>query len=137
LTLAKQGADLHTATFNQVLAHEVGQHGFIDQHVKLIRDVYRKRRDVMLDALTELMPAGVNWTHPQGGLFLWATLPSGLNTTNLFPEAVAENVAFVPGASFHPNGGGENTMRLNFSYSPPDTIIEGIHRLSRVIKRHL
>ncbi len=75
LTQAKQGADLHTATFNQVVAYEVSQNGFLERHVQRIIACYRERRDVMLDSLTEFMPDGVHWTHPQGGLFLWATLP--------------------------------------------------------------
>ncbi|MGB9897395.1 MAG: aminotransferase, partial [Thermanaerothrix sp.] len=77
------------------------------------------------------------WTRPQGGLFLWVTLPEGMNTTELFTEAVENKVAYVPGEPFHPCGGGENTMRLNFSYSKPEVIEEGIRRLSQVIKAHL
>ncbi len=137
LVLAKQGTDLNSATFNQVLAHEVGQHGFFDRHVKHICDIYRERRDVMLDVLDELMPPGVHWTHPHGGLFLWAELPEGMNTTTLFPEAVAQKVAYVPGESFFPCGGGENTMRLNFSYSRPELISEGMARLANVIGKHV
>jgi 2-aminoadipate transaminase len=137
LTLAKQGADLHTATFNQIVAYEVGHGGFLDNYVKHINDVYRERRDVMLDSLEEHMPEGVKWTHPQGGLFLWATLPDYMNTEEMFAEAVAKKVAFVPGGSFHANGGGKNTMRLNFSYEKPDKINEGISRLATVIKKHL
>jgi 2-aminoadipate transaminase len=83
------------------------------------------------------MPPGVHWTHPQGGLFLWATLPEGMDTTALFPEAVAEKVAYVPGVSFYPCGDVSNTMRLNFSYSCPELITEGIHRLSNVIRKHI
>jgi 2-aminoadipate transaminase len=135
LVQAKQGADLHTSTFNQVLAYEVGHGGFIDKHVVHIRKVYRERRDVMLDSLEENMPEGVQWTHPEGGLFLWLTLPKGMDTTELFPIAIKEKVAFVPGAPFHPNGGGENSMRLNFSYANPEKINEGIGRLSRAIKQ--
>ncbi len=137
LTLAKQGADLHTATFNQIVAYEVGRGGFIDNYVKHINDVYRERRDVMLEALEEHMPEGVKWTHPQGGLFLWATLPEYMNADEMFAEAVAKKVAFVPGGSFHANGGGKNTMRLNFSYEKPDQINEGIGRLAMVVKKHL
>ncbi len=137
LVLAKQGTDLNSATFNQVLAHEVGQHGFFDRHVKQICDLYRERRDVMLDVLAELMPPGVHWTHPPGGLFLWAELPEGMNTTKLFPEAVDQKVAYVPGESFFPCGGGENTMRLNFSYSRPELISEGMARLAKVIGKHI
>jgi 2-aminoadipate transaminase len=134
LVLAKQGADLNTSVFNQIAVHEVGHGGFLNHHVKTICDVYRERRDTMLDALTEHMPEGVSWTHPQGGLFLWLKLPEGFDTTELFKEAVKEKVAFVPGESFFPDGRGKNTMRLNFSYSSPEVIVEGISRLSRVIK---
>ncbi len=137
LVLAKQGADLHTATFNQVVAYEVGHGGFIDKHVQVINRVYQERRDVMLDSLAENMPNGVQWTHPLGGLFLWVTLPEHMNTTELFKDAVAEKVAFVPGSSFYPCGGGENTMRLNFSYSRPEIINEGIARLGRVIRKRI
>jgi 2-aminoadipate transaminase len=137
LVQAKQGTDLHTPTFNQVVAYEVGKGGFLDKHVELIRKVYRERRDVMLDALEEHMPEGVNWTHPKGGLFLWVTMPDGMRTIDMFQEAIDQKVAFVPGASFFPCGGGENTMRLNFSNSTPEQINEGIGRLSRVVKEHL
>ena len=91
----------------------------------------------MLDALEEHMPAGVKWTHPQGGLFLWATLPEEMNTVELFQDAVEQKVAYVPGASFYPNGGGQNTMRLNFSYANPEMINEGISRLARVIRKRM
>jgi 2-aminoadipate transaminase len=137
LVQAKQGADLHTATFNQVVAYEVGKGGFLDQHVKLIRSVYRERRDVMLEALEEFMPEGVKWTHPKGGLFLWATLPEYMDATQILKPAIAEKVAFVPGTSFHPNGGGKNTMRLNFSMPTPEKITLGMERLGRVIKTYL
>lgn len=134
---AKQGADLNTSTFNQLMAYEVGKDGFIDEHVKVIRRVYHERRDVMLDALVEHCPKGVEWTHPEGGLFLWVTLPKGNDTTELMKEALKVNVAYVPGSSFHPLGGGENTMRLNFSFSNPQTINEGIGRLGKMFKEHL
>ena len=84
LVQLKQGADLHTSTFTQCVAFEVARGGFLDQHVKLIRGVYRERRDVMLQALEEFFPPEVTWTHPQGGLFLWVTLPEG----NGFPVAL-------------------------------------------------
>lgn len=135
LVQAKQGTDLHTATFNQVLAHEIAKDGFIDEHVKTICKVYRERRDVMLDALEEHMPAGVKWTHPKGGLFLWTTLPEGFDSAEIFKLAVKEKVAFVPGEPFHPNGGGKNTMRLNFSCEKPEVINEGIARLGVVLKK--
>jgi 2-aminoadipate transaminase len=135
LVQAKQGADLHTSTFNQIVAYEVGHQGFLDKHILKIREVYQQRRDVMLDALEEHMPEGVHWTHPLGGLFLWATLPEQLKSSEILKEAVKEKVAFVPGDSFYPNGGGQNTMRLNFSHSNPEMINEGMARLGRVVKK--
>ncbi|MBA4420143.1 MAG: aminotransferase [Anaerolinea sp.] len=137
LVQAKQGADLHTATFNQCVAHEVGKGGFLDQHVKLIQHVYTERRDVMLDSLDEFMPNSVRWTRPQGGLFLWATLPEGLDTTQILSSAIKEKVAYVPGESFHPNGGGKNTMRLNFSMATPERIAAGIERLAHVVSMYI
>lgn len=137
MVLSKQGADLHTATFNQVVAYEVIKNGFLDEHIHLIRKVYRERRDAMLNSLAREMPAGVRWTHPQGGLFLWATLPEEMDTAQIFTEAIKEKVAFVPGASFFPCGGGHNTMRLNFSYATTEQIEEGVGRLARVIRKFI
>jgi len=137
MVLAKQATDLHTSTFNQITAFEVAKGGFLDEHVKLIRNVYRERRDTMLDALEEHMPEEVSWTKPEGGLFLWATVPEGLSTKSFFNDALEKKVAFVPGESFFAEGGGENTMRLNFSNAKPELINEGIGRLSIVIKDHL
>ena len=135
LVQIKQGADLHTSTFCQHVAYEVAKGGFLDRHVKRIRTVYGERRDAMLRALDRYASPGVSWTRPAGGLFLWATLPEGFDTMTLLDEAIAEKVAFVPGAAFYPCGGGERTMRLNFSYAAPDVIEEGIKRLSKVIGR--
>lgn len=133
LVQAKQGADLHSPSFTQMIAYEVARNGFIDHHVQVIRRVYRERRDVMLAALAAHFPPQVRWTHPQGGLFLWVTLPEGVNAADVLRLAIDEKVAFVPGAPFHPLGGGENTFRLNFSMMPPDKIREGIARLGRVV----
>lgn len=137
LNLAKQGADLHTSTFNQILAHEVSQHGFLDRHILTIQDCYRTRRDAMLESLEENMPEGVSWTHPQGGLFLWVKVPEKIDTLDLFKSAVEEKVAFVPGVSFFATGDVHNTMRLNFSCCKPEVINEGITRLGRIIKKEL
>jgi len=137
LALAKQGTDLNTSTFNQIVAHEVGQHGFIDRHVEVMKKVYLERRNTMLDSLEEHMPEGVSWTHPQGGLFLWVTLPENLNSTEMLPEAIEENVAYVPGEFFHPDGSGKNTIRLNFSFCSPEKINEGIARLGKAFKKKL
>ena len=134
---AKQGCDLNTSTFNQYLVYEVANGPWIKTHIQTIRETYKERRDVMLNALEKYMPDGVNWTRPKGGLFLWATLPEGVNTGDIFPLAVEQKVAFVPGNPFHPLGGGENTMRLNFSCMKPEPIDEGIKRLAEVIKNNL
>ena len=141
LALLKQAADLHTATFNQMVAYEVAKDGFLNQHVKFIRNVYRERCDVMLQALEEFFPAGVTWTYPKGGLFLWITMPEGTDCRSLFHAALAEDVAFVPGDCFYAEGNdaaeGCRHMRLNFSYSDPEQIREGIRRLSIAVKRHV
>ncbi len=134
LTQAKQGTDLHTASFNQIVAYEVARGGFLDRHIWLIRRVYGERRNLMLDAMEELFPPGVTWTKPQGGLFLWGMLPEGMNTTEILKVAIKRNVAFVPGTSFYALGGGENTMRLNFSYANPEQIHTGIESLASVLK---
>jgi len=138
LVQAKQGTDLNTSTFNQIVAYEVGHGGFLDKHAELICRVYRERRDVMLDALEEHMPPGVRWTHPKGGLFLWMTMPEGTRAVDIFKECVEqEKVAFVPGFSFFPRGGGENTARLNFSNATPEMINEGIARMARVMRKYI
>jgi 2-aminoadipate transaminase len=138
LVQMKQGADLHSSTFCQMVAYEVAKDGFLDRHVKKIRELYGQRLKAMLEAFERHFPEGVRWTRPQGGLFLWVTLPEGFDSTELLREALGqEKVAFVPGASFFPRGGGERTCRLNFSYCGPDTIDEGIRRLGAVIKRKL
>jgi 2-aminoadipate transaminase len=137
LVMAKQAADLHTATFNQIVAHQLGKDGFLDQHVKLIRSTYKERRDVMLETMTELFPSEVSWTHPAGGMFLWGILPEKLDAAEVLKTAIERKVAFVPGFAFHANGGGKNTMRLNFSFSNPETIREGISRLGLVLKEQI
>ena len=91
----------------------------------------------MLQAMEDFVPEGVKWTRPQGGMFLWVTLPESINTTEIFEKAVELKVAYVPGAPFYPNGGGENTMRLNFSNASPDLIREGIERLGKLFHKAL
>jgi 2-aminoadipate transaminase len=134
LVNAKQAADLNTAAFNQMVAYEVSKDGFLDEHVKLIRAIYKERRDVMLEMMEEMFPPGVRWTNPLGGMFLWGILPEEMDAAEVLKVAIERKVAFVPGESFHPNGGGKNTMRLNFSYSNPKIIREGITRLGTVLK---
>lgn len=135
LVLAKQGTDLHTSTLAQMVAHRVARGGFLDQHVRRLRKVYRQRRDAMLASLSAHFPEGVEWTHPAGGLFLWVTLPEGIDARELLQQALAENVAFVPGQEFFADGTGCHTLRLNFSFSEPLVIEEGIRRLGRVVHR--
>jgi 2-aminoadipate transaminase len=138
LVQLKQGADLHTSTFNQMVAYEVAKDNFLDEHVKLIRDAYRERRDVMLHAMDEFFPKEGTWTYPHGGLFLWVTLPDGTNCQELLLSAVKEKVAFVPGDCFYPReGDGLNNMRLNFSNAAPEQIREGIRRLGGVVRAHI
>jgi len=137
LVMAKQAADLHTASFNQYVAHEVAKDGFLDEHVKYIRQVYKERRDTMLEMMDEMFPPEMQWTRPQGGMFLWGIMPEGMDAADALKIAIERKVAFVPGAAFHATGGGANTMRINFSYSSPDTIREGITRMGGVLKELL
>ena len=138
LVQLKQGADLHTSTFGQMVAYEVARDGFLDEHIKLIRRVYGERRDVMLEALTEYCPPEVTWTHPLGGLFLWVTLPEGMDCHKLFESALKKNVAFVAGDCFYAANGyaqeGLRHLRLNFSNAQPEQIREGIRRLGDAIR---
>jgi len=141
LVQIKQGADLHTSTFVQMVAYEVARDNFLDEHIKLIRRVYGERRNVMLHALEEYFPPEVTWTRPQGGLFLWVTLPEGMDCHRLFEAALKENVAFVAGDSFYAGNGyadeGRRHFRLNFSNAQPEQIREGIRRLSVAIRNQL
>jgi 2-aminoadipate transaminase len=134
LVMTKQAADLHTSSFNQYVAYQVGKDGFLDEHVKVIRATYKERRDVMFEMMEEVFPQGVSWSKPKGGMFLWGTLPKGMDSAEVLKRAIEKKVAFVPGTAFHPCGGGENTMRINFSYASPDTIREGITRLGTTLK---
>lgn len=135
LVQLKQSADLHTSTFNQMVIYEVAKDGFIDEHVRRLREVYRQRRDTMLAALDRYMPPDVTWTQPQGGLFLWVHLPAGTDVRALFEEAVRRDVAFVPGDAFFTIPDPPPTARLNFSCMPEDQIVEGIRRLGDAIRQ--
>lgn len=131
----KQGTDLHTSTFAQIVSHEVASSDFFETHVQNIRRVYGERRAVMLKALEDFFPEGATWTNPCGGLFLWLTLPEGMDCERLFTEAIKNNVAFVTGNCFYPvEGAGKNNVRLNFSNSTPENIREGIRRLGEALK---
>ncbi|MBN8636793.1 MAG: PLP-dependent aminotransferase family protein, partial [Anaerolineae bacterium] len=135
LVQVKQGADLHTSTLNQVITYEVARdEAFLDAHIAHLREVYRQRRDLMLQTMDEYFPAEVTWTRPEGGLFLMVTLPAHLDATDLLKQALTHDVAFVPGEGFYIGDAGKNTFRLNFSNSREERIVEGIKRLGGVLK---
>lgn len=135
LVLVKQASDLHTATLTQMVMHEVVQR-VLPKRLAEIRRVYRARRDAMLAALGAEMPEGVSWTRPEGGMFIWLTLPEAVDGADLLERAIAEaRIAFVPGRAFHADGSGGNTLRLNFSLADESRIAEGIARLGALLRR--
>lgn len=137
ILLVRQAADLHGSTLDQMIVHQVVANGFAEQVARLL-PVYRRRRDVMLEALTETMPAGTTWVVPEGGMFIWLTLPEGSDSRRLIRESLeSEKVIFVAGPSFFADGSGERFIRLNFTRSDEATIVDGIGRLARAVERHL
>lgn len=137
LVLMKQAADLHSATLNQIAITQVAEQHF-DSHVDTIRSAYSARRDVMLKALGEHMPEAVSWTKPEGGMFIWVTLPEALDGADLLAESLkTERVAFVPGHAFFADGSGRNTLRLSYATSDEARIAEGIKRLGNLITKAL
>ena len=133
LVLMKQAADLHSSTINQMAIAQVASTVF-DDHVTKLRETYRTRRDAMLAALETHMPPGVTWTRPEGGMFIWLTLPAHLDGAELLAQSLkTQRVAFVPGRAFHADGSGGNTLRLSFSLADPATIDEGIRRLGTLL----
>ena len=141
LLQAKQAADLHSPGFNQRLIAEVMKNGFLERHVPTIRALYKAQRDAMLDALAHEMPQGdpdstLTWNKPAGGMFLWARLPSGMSAVDLLPYAVAQGVAFVPGAPFYAADGDLRTLRLSFVTPSVDEIRRGVAALGAAIKTY-
>ena len=134
--LTKQGADLQCNTFVQMVISEYLETNDIDEHIQKIKKVYLKRRDIAVKIMEENFPEGVTFTRPSGGLFAWVTLPENMNARDLLTGCIEKNVAFVPGGSFFPNGGHENTLRINFSNMPDDRIREGLKRLAESIKAY-
>lgn len=137
LLLAKQSADLCTSSFTQRIAYLYFAREDWRGQIKQLIEIYRERRNVMLSAMEEFLSDLAVWTRPQGGLFVWATLPDYIRTSDMLASAIDAKVAYVPGSGFFPYQGGENCMRLNFSYPEPDLVWEGIKRLSKVIKREV
>ena len=135
LAQAKQGVDLHTSTFVQLVAYEVARCGFLDGHIRRLRRAHKVRRDALLAAMSSAFPPGVTWTAPAGGLFVWATLPESLDAADLLQHALREKVAFAPGGAFFADGSGTNTMRLNFTSASVERIEEGAVRLGRSLAR--
>lgn len=135
LVLVKQASDLHSATLNQMVMQRVVQANYEDQIGKISK-VYAARRDAMLAALDQFMPPAVHWTTPQGGMFIWVTLPDGYDGAAMLAAALEEErIAFVPGAAFHVDGSGRSTIRLAYSLQPEARITEGIRRLGHLITR--
>jgi 2-aminoadipate transaminase len=137
INIGKQGADLCSSNLSQMLIYSYFQHADWRAYVKRLTILYKERRDAMLNALAEFMPNEVHWTYPEGGLFVWATLPSYLDATAMLPRAVARNVAYVPGEGFFANGSGKSCMRLNFSFVEPEKLKRGIELLSEVIRERM
>ena len=136
LLQAKQAADLHSPGFNQRMIAEVMKDGFLDRHVPTIRALYKSQRDAMLAALKREMPEGVSWNTPDGGMFLWARLPAGMNAVELLPKAVDKNVAFVPGAAFYADQADARTLRLSFVTASVDQINTGVAALAAAIREN-
>ncbi|HIU64323.1 MAG TPA: PLP-dependent aminotransferase family protein [Candidatus Avacidaminococcus intestinavium] len=130
----KQSADLHTSNFDQALADVYMDKYDMDVHVEKIKDLYRHRRDLIIDSLEKFMPSDVEWTHPAGGLFLWLTFPSGVSAAKVFAKCIEKNVAGVTGDAFFPNGKTDKNMRINYSNMPDEKIVEGIKRMAEAIK---
>jgi 2-aminoadipate transaminase len=137
IVMAKQTADLCTSSFVQKVIARYLEKGLLEKNLRKTIALYSERRNHMIKCFRKYMPAGVTWTEPEGGLFLFVTLPQGIDTERIFKKALEKNVAFVSGATFFCNDSGHNTMRLNFSYSKPELIDEGIKRLARVIEEEL
>ncbi len=137
LSIAKEAADLHTNVFAQYVIVDYLEHHDLDEHLVKIRDLYRTQAKAMTDAMEEFFPESVQFTKPEGGMFLWATLPEGIRSMDLFPKALEQNVAFVPGDPFYPEPGAYSTMRLNFTNADEETIRDGIKRLADVLASEL
>ncbi len=139
LIRVKQATDLCTSKLTQHLAARYFLDCDVEDHLKVLRERYRCKRNAMLTSLERYIPAeeGISWTRPEGGLFLWVRLPEGIDTEEMFPRAVEHKVAYVIGRAFHVDGSGENTMRLSFSVNPEVEIEEGIKRLSEVVREEM
>ena len=132
--VCKQSLDLCPPIFDQYVAAEFLSSGKLDENLKKTIALYKNKRDLLLSLLSEYMPDGVSWTHPEGGLFLFLTMPEGFDAVKFYEIALEAGVAYVAGEFFHPDRGGKNTMRLNFSFMSPEKITEGIKLLSKLLR---
>ena len=137
MIICKQALDLCTNTFTQFIADDLMRSGSLDLHIMKIREMYKPKRDIMMSAMKQYFPDGYKCNKPKGGMFAWVTLPEGIDTETMFLDAIKNKVAYVHGKAFHVDGGGANSMRLNFSYSSDEQIKEGMKRLANVIKQKL
>lgn len=137
MTLAKQGVDICTNTFAQHIAAEYIKSGLIEKQLVKIKKMYKEKRDIMLRALEKYFPEGCIWACPEGGMFIWVTLPSCIDTNEMIDDAIKEKVLFVNGAAFRVDGKGHNNMRLNFTNTDNDNIEIGIKRLAKIIRQRL
>jgi 2-aminoadipate transaminase len=138
LTVLREAIDLESSQLTQRIAAEFLQRGYLAPHLKRLNAVNHERRDALFAALERELGSLADWTEPQGGLFVWVTLPAGADTGAMFQAAIEHNVAYIPGAHFSPNGPGPaNTLRLNYSNAVPERIHEGVHQLAEVVKEHL
>lgn len=135
LVIAKQACDLHSNYFTQRVVYQYLTDNDVNKHIQKIKERYRNQRNLMVEMIEEYFPEGVEYTRPEGGMFLWVTLPEGLSSMELFDLAIKEDVAFVPGKAFFTDGSGDNTLRLNFSNSSEEKIEEGISRLGNAIDK--
>lgn len=133
----KQAVDLQSSSFGQRQTSFFIDMYDLDAHVAKIKELYKKRRNLMCDSMKEYFPKGITFTYPEGGLFTWVTLPEGMDAKELMPKVLAKNVAYVPGGPFYPHGGNANHFRLNYSNMPEERIVEGIKRLAEVLKEEL
>jgi len=133
----RQCVDLHTSTFGQFLCYEYTAQGLLEPQIERLKVDYRHKRQAMLQRLEETFPDGVKWTRPEGGMFLWLTLPEHVSAKALLPKAIERKVAYVYGSPFFPNGGGDNCMRLNYSNATIEGIREGIARLAQLLKDNM
>lgn len=137
IAILKQATDLCTSILNQLIASEYCKLGKLEENIKSNIQIYKRKRDIMLNALEEYFPKEASWTKPQGGFFVVATLPEYIDTGEMFKEAIKENVAYVPGGPFYADGKGQNTMRLSFCYPSEEDIEEGIKRIGNLIKKKI